>query len=877
MALYREGTASMDAQGNVTGKGTKWKEPLALIRVGATMVFLTSPPSFAVVNDIVDDTHIKAIGIEKKAIPESKYVILLNDSLTVDGLAQDVAETLRYYQSKETEIAGAIEFFENYDAQELIDLKNTTVAKAAEAKESATHAKSSADAAATSQKGAKTSQDAAAASATAAANSQKAAKTSETNAKASETAAKTSQTEAKKSQDAAHTSAVNAQTAEKNAKASETAAKTSQTEAKKSQDAAAASAAAAKTSQTEAKKSQDAAAASATAAKNSQTAAKTSETNAANSATKAKNEADRAEQAANTSDAKDKVPFSGAVINPKDLGDMMLKLRDQVKGGFWRSGAFSAPVAGQSAPYTHGTGVCGHAGDTFFAMNVDYASGKIRMFASNDSNINKGDGVGIKVSEFAWLNGGKVDITLGGTGAKDAKGARSNLGLGDGSDVTFKSVSTPSMKMTAQGVTGRMVKQNWTGKTQSLDSIKPWDPVNSPDFTIVGVDTDGGGSGVTGRPHDDQKVAFLCVTQAIRKVNNGDFVCIQSYVAHQKPDEVYTRYCRNNTWSAWTLQPGRTIDSVFQKSLVVGGALTAKGDFIVEKNTRIKGDLNLEKRLIGNEIISQNGEIKTKGDGDARVRFLKADGQTEKAVIWASADNVFHIRTGGKTAHFDGPNGRVDFNEFANFFPYSVQTKEQIKTLRNVGGNHNNGDIVTAAPLQSCMGGRGANGDAAGAVASIYMEEQVGTEHRCVIYLDGFGRTTAFLFKADGNITGPLGAVQFSGSDVRIKNSFMEPKSGARERIMNLGVSEFKYNGSDRVRRGFLAQQADTVDDIYTFQTGEQEVDGEMINILNVDQTAILADAVTTIQEMDEENKALKSEVEDLKARLEKLEALLTK
>lgn len=126
MALYRNGTASMDAKGNITGVGTKWKEPLSLIRTGATIVFLTSPLKLAVINTIVSDTSMTAITTDGEAVPNGNYAILLSDSLTVDGMAQDVAETLRYYQSKETQIEEAIEFFENFDLQQLIDLKNQT-------------------------------------------------------------------------------------------------------------------------------------------------------------------------------------------------------------------------------------------------------------------------------------------------------------------------------------------------------------------------------------------------------------------------------------------------------------------------------------------------------------------------------------------------------------------------------------------------------------------------------------------------------------------------------------------------------------------------------------------------------------------------------
>ncbi|ARK07609.1 tail fiber protein [Citrobacter phage CF1 DK-2017] len=131
MALYRTGTAAMDAQGVITGTGTKWREPLSLIRTGATIVFLDQPViKLAVISEIVSNTEMKAISTDGAVVPDGKYVILLNDSLTVDGMAQDVAETLRYYQSKETVIEEAIEFFKNFDLKTLQDLVNKVNADA---------------------------------------------------------------------------------------------------------------------------------------------------------------------------------------------------------------------------------------------------------------------------------------------------------------------------------------------------------------------------------------------------------------------------------------------------------------------------------------------------------------------------------------------------------------------------------------------------------------------------------------------------------------------------------------------------------------------------------------------------------------------------
>lgn len=197
MAIYRTGQASMDAQGYITGYGTKWREQLTLIRAGATIIFLSNPLQFGVITEVVNDTSMRAITTNGAVVAKTNYIILLHDSLTVDSLAQDVAETLRYYQGKESEIAHFIEFLEDFDFAKLESLTNQTIQKAAEAKTSATNAKNSE---------------------TAAKNSQTAAKTSETNAKASETAANNSKNAAASSASAAKTSETNAKASENKAK-----------------------------------------------------------------------------------------------------------------------------------------------------------------------------------------------------------------------------------------------------------------------------------------------------------------------------------------------------------------------------------------------------------------------------------------------------------------------------------------------------------------------------------------------------------------------------------------------------------------------------------------------------------------------------------
>ena len=128
--------------------------------------------------------------------------------------------------------------------------------------------------------------------------------------------------------------------------------------------------------------------------------------------------------------------------------------------------------------------------------------------------------------------------------------------------------------------------------------------------------------------------------------------------------------------------------------------------------------------------------------------------------------------------------------------------------------NPANGQLITGAPFQSMIQGRGGFGDARGAVANYYVEESVGSEHRAVVYLDGYGRTDAWIFRAGGTISTGKGDVLTTGSDVRLKEDFTESREGASRRINALGVCEFNMKGETRRRRGFIAQQAEKADDL---------------------------------------------------------------
>ncbi|EIV9269184.1 TPA: tail fiber domain-containing protein [Klebsiella pneumoniae] len=179
-----------------------------------------------------------------------------------------------------------------------------------------------------------------------------------------------------------------------------------------------------------------------------------------------------------------------------------------------------------------------------------------------------------------------------------------------------------------------------------------------------------------------------------------------------------------------------------------------------------------------------------------------------------------------------------------------TQCRDDLSANKTDFGSPAIGSLVSGGRIRSRMLGRGGNVDTSGAWGGFYLEEYVGTEHRIVMYMDGFGRTDAWSFRAGGTISTPKGDVMTTGSDVRLKDGFTEPQEGASRRINALGVCEFNMKGETRRRRGFIAQQAEKADDLYTFLGIEQEIDGEKFQVMNVDYVAIIADLVSSVQEL---------------------------
>lgn len=136
--IYTTGTIAINGN-TVTGTGTNFSALLSLIRVGCTLIAIGNPVQIFTITEIKSGTELSVTPAANPAIPAgTKFSILLSDSISVDGLAQDVAETLRYYQGKETEIAAAVEWWNEFGGdgqmeQLLADIRTETAKSTANA------------------------------------------------------------------------------------------------------------------------------------------------------------------------------------------------------------------------------------------------------------------------------------------------------------------------------------------------------------------------------------------------------------------------------------------------------------------------------------------------------------------------------------------------------------------------------------------------------------------------------------------------------------------------------------------------------------------------------------------------------------------------
>ncbi|MGT6625449.1 pyocin knob domain-containing S74 family peptidase [Escherichia coli] len=146
--------------------------------------------------------------------------------------------------------------------------------------------------------------------------------------------------------------------------------------------------------------------------------------------------------------------------------EILKALRD--KGGhFWRG---DKPTGSTATIYSHGSGIFSRCGDTWSAINIDYGTGKVKVYAGNDGGLNNGN---FSVNELYGTKNkpSKSDVGLGNvTNNAQVKKSGDNMS----GDLAIIKV-TPSLFLRSKSGTAHVWFQN---EDQSERGVI-WAPTNT--------------------------------------------------------------------------------------------------------------------------------------------------------------------------------------------------------------------------------------------------------------------------------------------------------------------------------------------------------------------------------------------------------------
>lgn len=338
-------------------------------------------------------------------------------------------------------------------------------------------------------------------------------------------------------------------------------------------------------------------------------------------------------------------------------------------------------------------------------------------------------------------------------------------------------------------------------------------------------------------------------------------------------------YAENRIMQSWVDGSGR----LYSRFLTTNQPTTSK----TVAPWKSAAMLELNNRFTGNNTFT--GALESTGDITCARLFSKGTLQTESGGIELYhpspfIDFHFNKATSDYTARI--------INDAANQLTFACQN---VRTLQNFtaqgivrGCDYNafiawptsdpsasNGQIRIAPRFQSRFNSVGS--DARGAARmSMWFEEHVGSNHRGVVEVSGYGSQTQYWhFRSDGAIWNSVkGEVTWGGtSDLRYKDNVVAYDGlQSLENIKAMNLIKFTYKDDDRKRerRGVAAQQIMEIDPCYVKKSEGSYIDanGEQVNIekLVLDTNPLLMDALCAIKVLSSQVGELKEENADLRA-----------
>ncbi|MBY8691365.1 prophage tail fiber N-terminal domain-containing protein [Escherichia coli] len=256
---------------------------------------------------------------------------------------------------------------------------------------------------------------------------------------------------------------------------------------------------------------------------------------------------------------------SGISTNGKMSDVEILKaLRD--KGGhFWRG---DKPTGSTATIYSHGSGIFSRCGDTWSAINIDYSTAKIKIYAGNDARLNNGT---FSVNELygSANKPSKSDVGLGNV-TNDAQVKKSGDVMSGDLDILKE---TPSIRLKSAKGTAHLWFMNNDGSERGV----VWSPENNESLGEIHIrakNTKGESSGDFIVRHDGRvearnlKITYK-ISAATAEFANTSTSSDNTTVSIKGSQHTPLVLTRKNTIK--NLSIGFKVDDVDQKYLGIAG------------------------------------------------------------------------------------------------------------------------------------------------------------------------------------------------------------------------------------------------------------------------------------------------------------------